>query len=88
VTGNVFLAYLVAPAAKPVVQLFNEVSDGMFSLTCSAETNRSYILQCATNLSLPTWTAVSTNIALGNILSILNISSSDPVKFYRLVAVP
>ena len=87
-TGSVYLSYVAAPAARPVVQSFAPVADGLFSLTSSAETNRTYVLQSATNLINPGWIPVRTNIATSAILSLTNISSSAPANFYRLLVVP
>jgi len=86
--GNIFLSYVAAPAARPVVQSFAPVADGLFSLTSSAETNRTYVLQSATNLINPGWIPVRTNIATSATLTLTNISSSAPANFYRLLVVP
>ena len=87
-TGSVYLSYVAAPAARPVVQSFAPVADGLFSLTSSAETNRTYVLQSATNLINPGWFPVRTNIATSATLTLTNISSSAPANFYRLLVVP
>jgi len=86
--GNVLLSYVATPAARTVMQSFNFVAPDVFSLTSSAEANRSYVLQFTTNLSNPTWTPVSTNIAPGNSLNLTNITSGEPIRFYRLLVVP
>jgi hypothetical protein len=86
--GNVFLSYVASPASRPVVQSFAPVADGLFSLTSSAETNRTYVLQSATNLINPGWIPVRTNIATSATLTLTNIASSAPASFYRLLVVP
>jgi autotransporter-associated beta strand protein len=86
--GNVLLSYVATPAAKPVVQFFAPVAPGAFSLTCSAETNRTCILQSTTDLSSANWVAVSTNVATAGTLNFTNIASGDPMRFYRLAVVP
>jgi autotransporter-associated beta strand protein len=87
-SGNVWLSYIATPAAKPVVESFDLIEPGAFSLTCTAETNRSYVLETATNLSGGNWMALSTNVAPGSLLTLANISSEGPIRFYRVVAVP
>ena len=86
--GNILLTYVATPAARPVVQAFVPVASGLFNLTSSAETNRSYRLQSTTNLANPNWIAISTNVASASTLTLTNISSSAPVNFYRLLVVP
>ena len=88
VAGNVLLSYVATTAAKPEVQAFTAAAPGTFNLTSSAETNRSYVLQSTTNLVGSNWVAESTNIATSSTLTVTNISSSDPLRFYRLMVVP
>jgi autotransporter-associated beta strand protein len=86
--GNVLLSYLAVPAQKPVLQSFVPAGAGNFALVSTAETNRTYILQSATNLTAAVWEPLSTNIAPGSLLVLTNVSGSDPMRFYRLVVVP
>ncbi len=86
--GNILLSYVATTAAKPVMQSFAPMAGGAFSVTCTAETNRSYILQSATSPVSTNWVAISTNIATANTLTLTNIIKNGPVRFYRLAVVP
>ncbi len=87
-TGNVLLSYVANPAARPLLQSFLPSAPGLFTLATATETNRTYILQSAPDLSGTNWTPVSTNVAPGSLLTLTNIPGSDPMRFYRLVVVP
>lgn len=87
-SGNVLLSYIAAPATRPLLQSFQPASPETFTLTAVTETNRTYILQSAADLSGSSWTPLSTNVAPGNLLVLTNIPGADPMQFYRLVVVP
>ena len=58
----------------------------MLSLT--TVTNRTYVLQAATNLSGPTWVNICTNVASGDLLTLTNVTGGDPIRFYRVRVMP
>lgn len=86
--GNVYLAYLALPAAKPLVQSFQFNAAGALVMSVSAETNRTYVLQSATNLIDPVWLFEQTNTAVSSVLNVTNILDGVPAKFFRLLVVP
>lgn len=87
-SGNIFLAYLAAPAPSPIVQAFALDAAGQFNLTFSAQANRTCVLQYTTDLSTPNWINVSTNIAPAGLLAVTNVTNGDAMRFYRIYVMP
>lgn len=86
--GNILLAYLAAPAPAPVIQSASVNGADEFVLSLTTVTNRTYVLQAATNLSGPTWVNISTNVASGDLLTLTNVTGGDPIRFYRVRVMP
>ncbi len=87
-SGNILLVYNAVPAPAPVIQSASVTGASQFVLSHTTETNRTYILQTATNLESPVWIGVSTNIALGNLLTLTNLNEAYPMQFYRVRVLP
>lgn len=86
--GNIFLAYIAAPAPSPVVQFFALDNGGEFSLSFTAQANRTCVLQYTTDLNAPSWINVSTNVVPNGSLTLTNVTDGDAMRFYRVFVVP
>lgn len=86
--GNVLLSYLATPAPPPLVQSFGLDNTGNFSLSFATQANRTCVLQYTTNLSVPDWINLSTNVATTGALTLTNATSGDAMRFYRILVVP
>jgi hypothetical protein len=72
----------VAAVALPAIAIRQSGTNFIFTL--NTRTNALYILQSTTNLTLPAWTPVSTNIGLGRIISnSVPINPAVPQQFFR-----
>jgi hypothetical protein len=61
-------------------------NDGIIHLELLGASNRTYVLEVATNLLPPQWTALQTNVATHEVLNFDDpISASAPFRFYRAV---
>lgn len=86
--GNVVLAYVATPAPSPLVQTFALDNNGQFSLSVTAQANRTCVLQYTTDLVASQWMDVSTNLALNGTLTLTNATGGDAQRFYRVLIVP
>ena len=61
------------------------LSDGSFVLIVQGQTNQQYVIQGATNLTLPiSWQNLSTNIATGGVIQYVDPGTgSNMLRFYR-----
>jgi len=87
-SGSIWLRYVATPATPPVFQAIAVQGNGDLTLSFSAETNRTYILQSRTDLTASAWQNLSTNVATGPILTLTNLVATDPVRFFRVVVAP
>jgi autotransporter-associated beta strand protein len=86
--GNIILTYVAAPAPPPVVQSFALDNAGQFSLSVTAQANRTCVLQYSTDLNAPNWINVSTNVVPPGLLTLTNSTNGDAMRFYRVFVVP
>lgn len=86
--GSIVLAYLATPAPSPVLQSFALDNGGQFSLSVTAEANRTCVLQYTTDLNAPNWINVSTNIVTTGMLTLTDVTNGDAMRFYRVFVVP
>jgi len=86
--GNIILAYIAASAPSPVVQSFALDNAGEFSLSFTAQTNRTCVLQYTTDLITPNWISVSTNLVPTGSLTLTNVTNGDAMRFYRVFVLP
>jgi hypothetical protein len=87
--GDIILSYVAAPEPPPVVQSVALYNGGDFSLTFSAQSNRTCVLQYTTNLSALEWINISTHIIPpAGQLAVTNAIGGDAMRFYRIFVVP
>jgi hypothetical protein len=70
------------------VQSFALDNGGEFSLSFTAQPNRTCVLQYTTDLSAPNWINVSTNVVPNGSLALTNVTNGDAMRFYRVFVVP
>ncbi len=68
----------------------SSILSGGFQLLLNGETNRNYVIQYTTDLTIPRseWTTLSTNQYLGGNLSIIDFMAGTTPRFYTAWAVP
>ena len=86
-----FLDNVSLPLSLPInsstaasLSIFQQL-DGSLLLQVLGQTNRQYVIQGATNLTLPVlWQNLSTNMATGGVIN-YPVAPSGPLRFYRAV---
>jgi len=85
VTSSVVSLTVIVP---PTIQISNQ-TNGQFSFTWNAVSNRTYQLQYTTNLGSPVWTGLGSTVTATNSLgSAADAAASDTIRFYRLLVWP
>jgi hypothetical protein len=78
------LAITTAPRFSSV----GRTNGSVIHLELLGASGRAYVLQTATNLPSPQWTALQTNVAANGILEFDDPSASAPFRLYRAMVVP
>jgi hypothetical protein len=76
----------VAPIPWPNVNIYKTGANA--SITWNSLAGLVYQLQYSTNLLLPNWSNLATNLAMGSTLSVTNPIVQSPVVFYRALYLP
>jgi len=80
---------LVVPkdSTTPALLSLSQLSDGNFVISLTGQVNQTYQVQMSTNLANPTnWQTISTGVAYGGVLHVLDSTSAGkPGRYYRAV---
>jgi hypothetical protein len=80
---------VLAIATPPRFRSIVRANGGLIHLELLGASGRTYVLQAATNLPPPQWTAIQTNLATNGVRDFDDSSSAGaPMRFYRAMVVP
>lgn len=82
------LGGVLAISPRPHFDSIDRMADGAVHLQMTGSGNRSYLIEAATNLDSPHWTAIGTNSPVNGTLTIDDpMAAVFPIRFYRATMV-
>ena len=83
-TTSVVASAVATPAPQPIVNA-TMPAGGAMSMQIATTVGIRYALQSTTNLFPPVWVSVTTNDGTGATVTLQDVDSLDPMRFYRVV---